>query len=92
MSLREFGNAVSVSRFLLESDPDAVIDATHQMMFKEYSETKFMYFPSWTPFPFIGGEFKILLQPPTDLLHRDVTIAWYAAVPEEYVIEDKDLV
>lgn len=87
--MREFSKSISVSSLLFNNAPDEVFQAAFPMLYKDYSTTKFIYFPSWNP-KSCAGELKVFVCP-ADSLNRVVDICWYALVPDTYIIEDKDL-
>jgi hypothetical protein len=84
----EFGNIVNAAPSVMWSNPTYVVNATLDYLITSYGESKFLYFPSWRPEK-DGGEFSLRVF--KQGFGPSTGIAWYAAVPKEFVIQEEDL-
>lgn len=76
----EFGKSLSISGALLTQD--GAIQIAYESLLKDFFQVKAENFPTWLGLP----EIKVQ---PTIGLGQEVNLAWYVAVPKEFVI-DKD--
>lgn len=69
---QEFGRAIVASKALMSNEQ--AVQTAYQMVIADFFKAKNESFPNWVGLP------EIKVGPGTDMLGRDVTLAWYAVV------------